>query len=150
MDHFNVQILRRDLRPKELEEVHKGFDQHALDRGVLIQGADRFGFVAMAEEKFIGCSSGLAYKNGNQYNGWFYLTDLYVSPEYRAAGIGWKLLSALENQLNQLGIQYIWTWTTAYGGLPFYLKHGYETFVTFENWYSDGSGKCGLKKQLTL
>src|SRR5689334_22774022 len=99
-----IEIVERDITPAELKRVRTGFDEYAVDNGVLPQGDQRFGYVAMDGEKFIGCVSCLAYKNGDQFNGWCYLTDLFVEKEYRSQRIGATLLHMLEKQLLQHGI----------------------------------------------
>ncbi len=97
---------------------------------------------------FIGVASGLAYKNGNAYNGWFYLTDLYVDKAYRHQGIGSQLLAALEGKILALGIDKIWTWTAAYEAPEFYQHHHYRIFAEMENWYSSGQSRIGMRKDL--
>ena len=90
-----IRIIERDTTSAELERINAGFDEHAVDNGVEIQSSVRIGFIALDGEKFIGCASGLAYKNGIEYSSWFYLTDLFVEKEYRLQGIGSKLLKVL-------------------------------------------------------
>ena len=145
-----IEITERDMTSLELERMKAGFDEHTIDIGVVPQGNQRFGFVAMNGEKFIGCISGLAYKNGEQFNGWCYLTDLFVEKEYRLQGIGTKLLQLLEKKLLQQGINKIWTWTAGYEAPKFYKKLGYEVFVEMENWYSSGDSQVGLRKKLKI
>ena len=132
----------------EFERMKRGFDAHTLEQQVEIQTSDRFGFAAVDGETFIGCSSGLAYKNGEQYSGWFYLTDLFVEKAYRSQGLGAKLLKALEEQIASIGVHSIWTWTAGYEAPQFYIKQGYAVFAEMEDWYSDGSSRVGLKKKL--
>jgi GNAT superfamily N-acetyltransferase len=145
-----IGIVERDMTPSELERMNAGFNEHAITNGVVPQGNERFGFVAMDGEKFIGCISGLAYKNGEQFNGWCYLTDLFVEKEYRSQGIGARLLQMLENKLRQHSINQIWTWTAGYEAPKFYKKQGYEIFVEMENWYSSGDSQVGLRKKIEL
>lgn len=144
-----IKIENREMTSKEFARMKTGFDEHTLDNDVEVQSAVRFSFVVSEEEKFIGCSSGLAYKNKEEYSGWFYLTDLFVEKEYRAQGWGAKLLSALENEIITKGIQHIWVWTAGYEAPTFYQKQGYEIFTEMENWYSDGSSRVGLRKKLS-
>ena len=146
MDTIN--IVERDMTPPELERMKAGFDENAIDNGVIPQGHQRFGYVVMDGEKFIGCVSGLAYKNGEQFNGWCYLTDLFVEKEYRLQGVGAKLLSNMENILLQNGVDKVWTWTAGYEAPKFYIKQGYEIFTEMENWYSSGDSQVGLKKEI--
>ncbi len=144
----NIKIINRDITSNELNRVHAGFDEHTVDNKVSVQSSIRFGYVAEDNHKFIGCSSGLAYKNGDLFSGWFYLTDLFVEKEYRTQGIGAHLLSALEQELKVNGIIHIWTWTAGYEAPRFYQKQGYHIFTEMEGWYSDGSARVGFRKRL--
>jgi len=145
-----ISILDREMTSEEFERMKSGFDEYTLDNGVEIQSSDRYGFVALDGETFIGCSSGLAYKNGEVYSGWFYLTDLYVEKTYRFQGLGAKLLMVLEEKITTIGVRNIWTWTAGYEAPAFYQKQGYEIFAEMENWYSDGSSRVGLRKKLMV
>jgi ribosomal protein S18 acetylase RimI-like enzyme len=144
----DFKIIDRELTSEELEQMRAGFNRNSLDHGVVPQTADRYGFVAQKRDVFIGCSSGLAYKDGDQYSGWFYLTDLFVDKEYRLQGLGSKLLGMLEEKIISMGLKQIWTWTAGYEAPEFYLKQGYQIFAALENWYSDGSSRIGLRKEL--
>lgn len=144
----NITFIDREMTEDEFNRMKKGFNEHTLDNGVDLQTADRFGYIALEEDKFIGCSSGLAYKNGDQFSGWFYLTDLFVEKDFRHNGLGAKLLTRLEQKIQQKGIKYIWTWTAGYEAPKFYKKQGYTIFAEMENWYSDGSSRVGLRKRL--
>ena len=57
-----IEILDRDMTSGEFERMQSGFEEHALDSGVEMQSSDRYGFVALDGDTFIGCASGLAYK----------------------------------------------------------------------------------------
>jgi len=141
-----INILDREMTSEEYNRMKAGFDEIAIERGVDVQNSERFGFVALKGDIFVGCSSGLAYKNGDKYSGWFYLTDLFVEKEYRFHGLGTALLAALEEKILSLGISNIWTWTAGYEAPNFYRKQGYQIFAEMENWYSDGSSRFGLRK----
>ena len=143
-----IEIINREMTPEELHRMNTGFDEHTIENGVEVQNAKRFSYTALNENKFIGCSSGLAYKNGEHYSGWFYLTDLFVEKEYRSQGLGAKLLQALETEISAIGVKNIWLWTAGYEAPKFYQKQGYIVFAQMENWYSDGSSRVGLKKRL--
>ena len=144
-----IGIVERDMTLPELERMNAGFDENSVENGIEIQGSERIGFVALDGERFIGCSSGLAYKNGTEYSGWFYLTDLFVEKEYRLRGIGSQLLRALEGKLLEFGISRIWTWTAGYEGPEFYKKQGYRVFAEMENRYSSGDSRIGMIKDMT-
>ena len=145
---MEYQIIDREISQDELQQIKRGFELNAIDNGVEVQTADRFGFVAMKHDLFIGCSSGLAYKNRNEYSGWFYLTDLFVEKDYRGFGIGTALLRHLENKIQNIGVKYIWTWTAGYEAPQFYIQQGYHIFAELEQWYSDNSSRIALKKRL--
>jgi ribosomal protein S18 acetylase RimI-like enzyme len=119
----DFKIIDRELTSEELEQMRAGFNRNSLDHGV-------------------------AYKDGDQYSGWFYLTDLFVDKEYRLQGLGSKLLGMLEEKIISMGLKQIWTWTAGYEAPEFYLKQGYQIFAALENWYSDGSSRIGLRKEL--
>jgi GNAT superfamily N-acetyltransferase len=144
-----INIIDRDMTSEELDQMRAGFDENSQENGVAIQESDRFGFVALKGELFVGCVSGLAYKNGDEYSGWFYLTDLFVKKDYRLQGLGTALLTALEKKITPMGVSHIWTWTAGYEAPEFYTKQGYQVFAEMENWYSDGSSRVGLRKKLT-
>ena len=132
----------------EFAQMNAGFDQHTLEHGFSIQTSDRHGFVAMDADRFIGCSSGLTYKNGDTYNGWFYLTDLFVEKSYRGNGLGAALLQRLEDRVATLGVRHIWTETAGYEAPGFYQKQGYAIIFEQEQWYSTGHSRVALRKTL--
>jgi len=146
--HTNVSILNREMTDVEFERMKQGFNENSIEKGVEAQAADRIGFVAEVDDEFIGGSSGLAYKNGDLYSGWFYLTDLFVEKEYRLNRVGQQLLSSLEAIIKSKEIYNIWTWTAGYEAPEFYVKQGYHSFAEMKQWYSDGSSRIGLKKRL--
>ena len=93
-----INIVNREMTAEEIKRMDLGFDELSLEEGVELERSDRFSFVALIENTFIGCSSGLAYKNGENYSGWFFLTDLFVEKEYRSKGLGAKLLKSIEEK----------------------------------------------------
>jgi len=102
----------------------------------------------MAGPDFIGCSSGLAYKNGEVYNGWFNLTDLFVEKPYRRQGIGATLLRDLEERVAQVGVTKMLTYTAGFEAPGFYKKQGYEVIYEQEMWYATGDSRFALRKDL--
>lgn len=143
-----IKYIEREMTDAEFARMNAAFDEHTLEQNVAIQRADRFGFVALDGDTFIGCSSGLAYKNGEVYSGWFYLTDLFVEKAYRCRGIGARLLAALEETVRPQGVDKIWTWTAGYEAPEFYAKQGYAIFAELEDWYSSGDSRVALRKNL--
>jgi len=143
-----INIVNRGMTSEEINRMNLGFDELSLEEGVEIESSDRFSFVALKGDTFIGCSSGLAYKNGGNYSGWFFLTDLFVEKEYRSKGLGAKLLKSIEEQAVAVGLKHIWLWTSGEKALRFYERYDYKRFTEMENWYSDGSSRVGLRKNL--
>lgn len=143
-----ITIVNHEMTSEEFDRSKLGFDEYTLESDVKIQDSERVSYVALRQERFVGCSSGLAYKNGNEYSGWFYLTDLFVEKDHRFQGIGSELLAELERKIMSIGIKDIWTWTAGYEAPEFYIKQGYEIFAEMENWYSNGSSRFGLRKKL--
>jgi len=143
-----ITIVEREMTTAELDLMNAGFNANSLDNGNPIETSERHGFVAIDGSQFIGCSSGLATKNGDAYNGWFYLTDLYVEKYYRRKGHGKTLLGRLEDKIRRLGIRNIWTWTAGYEAPGFYQKQGYDVFAEFNAWYATGHSRLGLRKRL--
>lgn len=92
----NISFVEREMTEAELVRERSGFDEHTIEHGNPVEVSERFGFVALDSTKFIGCSSGLAYKYENGYCNWFYLTDLFVELPYRKQGLGAVLLQKLE------------------------------------------------------
>ena len=146
MDHISIE--NREMTTEEFARMNAGFDELAVEEGVGKERADRFSFVASNENKFIGCASGLAYKTGSDYTGWFFLTDLFVEKEYRSKGLGSKLLIAIEEEVKSVGVGCIWLWTGGDKALRFYKRHHYQKFTEMEDFYADGSNRVGLRKNL--
>ncbi len=143
-----IQFEFRDMTDDEYKREQVAFDEHGFDFGNPPEKQERFGFVATDGMKFVGCSSGLAQKNNDQYSKYFYLSDLLVEKEYRKHGIGKQLLELLENEISKLGVEYVWTWTAGFEAPAFYLKQGYTVFTTFENYYPSGHARVGFIKKL--
>ena len=149
MDMSSLHIIEREMTEAEFARMNAGFDEHTLEQGNPLQTSERYGFVVMEGDTFIGCSSGLVYKNGAVYNGWFYLTDLFVEKEYRGQGIGTALLAKLEARVAALGVTSIWTFTAGYEAPGFYKKQGYHILFEQQNWYADGHSRIALQKSLS-
>ncbi|UHG93837.1 GNAT family N-acetyltransferase [Spirosoma oryzicola] len=138
-----LQIVERDITPRELERMNAGFIEHGLEHGVEPFTQTRYGYALVDEERFVGCISGLTNSDT-----WFYITDLWLEKPYRGRGTGGTLMNLLEHKLRQLGIQYVYTWTAGYEAPPFYLKQGYEIFCEQENFYPTGHSRVGFRKSL--
>ena len=143
-----VCLVERPMTDAEFARMNAGFDEHTVACGNPVQTSERHGFVALDGGLFVGCASGLAYKNGAEYNGWFYLTDLFVEQPYRERGLGSALLRTLESKVATLGVRNVWTQTAGYEAPGFYQKHGYEVLFEMHNWYATGHSQVYLRKHL--
>lgn len=143
-----INIINREMTPQEIDRMNIGFDELSIEEGVAMESKDKISFVALKGNTFIGCATGLANKNGDAYSGWFYLTDLFVEKDYRSEGLGSSLLKSIEAAAAEIGVKHIWLWTSGEKALRFYRRHAYLKFVEMENWYSDGSSRVGLRKNL--
>ena len=132
----------------EIKRMNLGFDELTIEEGLELESSDKFSFVALEGNTFIGGASGLAYKNGKNYSGWFYLTEIFVEKEYRSKGLGTQLLKSIEAHAVSVGVKHIWLWTSGDKALRFYKRQDYKKFTEMENWYSDGSNRVGLRKDL--
>lgn len=144
---MDVKFEFRNMTDKEFKREQEAFNEQNVEHGDPPDEQERFGFVATEKEKFVGASSGLAQKEGDHYQKYFYLSDLLVEKEYKNRGYGKKLLSLLEDKIKSLGMEYIWTWT-AYEAETFYVKQGYEVFVRFKKYFPSGHDRVGLIKKL--
>jgi GNAT superfamily N-acetyltransferase len=147
--HMGVVIDERAMSDEEYKRVLVAFEEHGKLFGNPPEVQERFGFVATENGKFVGASSGLAQKVGEQYGTYFYLSDLLVEKAWRKQGYGKKLVQLLEDKITSLGICYCWTWTAGYEAETFYLNQGYTVFTRFENFYPSGHARVGLIKKLS-
>ncbi len=146
----NLKIVCRELTSNESNRMNTGFDELSIEEGVELESSERFSFVAEKRDGLIGCSSGLAFKNGENYSGWFQLTDLFVEKENRSKGLGKDLLQITEVKMASVGIKHIFLWTSGIKAIKFYERHGYKKFIEMENWYSDRSSRIGLRKNILM
>ena len=141
-----IKVVEREMTDGEFARMNAGFDEHTLEYGNPLQTSERYGFVLMDGETFIGCSSGLATKNGAVYNGWFTLTDLFVEKPYRKQGFGATLLQAVEARVAPLGIVHYLVITAGYEAPGFYQKQGYSIVFEQEDFYATGHNRVMLRK----
>lgn len=144
-------IVEREMTDDEFERANLTFGEHSVEFGNPVDVAERFGVVVLDDERFVGCASGLAYRNGTDgaYCRWFYLSDLLIEKAYRGRGLGAAALHRLESRVAGLGIAVIWTWTAGYDGQGFYVRHGYTVFGEQEDFYPSGHSRVAMRKRLS-
>ena len=73
------------MTDEEYKRESEAFKEHDKEFGNDTDKEERHGFVAMGDDyrEFIGASSGLAYKQGDIYSAYFYLSDLLVEKDFR-------------------------------------------------------------------
>jgi GNAT superfamily N-acetyltransferase len=87
-----------------------------------------FHWVACAADRLVGAMSVIVVrkvpKPGELDGRWGYLTNCYVLPEMRNAGVGGSLLSKVKSWAGELGIELLVVWPSdrAY---PFYERGGF-------------------------
>ena len=137
-------ITDRNVTKQELDDIYKDFKNIEAKYGVPDAKSNRYNITAEEDGKVIGFASGLTNHK------WFYLTDLWISDEYRNQKLGSKILKLLEDKVKSKGIKHIYTWTTGYNKNEiFYEKQGYKTFTVFEDFFEVKDGHhIGLRKDL--
>jgi ribosomal protein S18 acetylase RimI-like enzyme len=143
-----LRIVERDMTDTEFSQMNTGFKDYELLHTGVNQTSERLGYVVLDSSKFVGCSSGLAYMNGEKFSDWCQLRDLYIDKEYRGKGWGKIMLEKLEEKLISLGIYKVWTWTAGYEAPGFYTKQGYQKFCELEDYYQTGHARIGMRKNL--
>jgi N-acetylglutamate synthase-like GNAT family acetyltransferase len=128
-------ITAREVTKQELKEIYDDFKKIEIQYGVPQVEQERYNVTAEENGIVIGMASGLTNHK------WFYLSDLWVHEDYRGQGLGAKLLAMLEDKIKSIGIEHIYTWTTAYNSNEiFYEKQGYRQCFVFENFFEVKSG----------
>ena len=130
-----MKITDRNLTKQELKEIYDDFKKIEIQHGVPQVEQERYNVTADENGMVIGMASGLTNHK------WFYLSDLWVHENYRGQKLGAKLLALLENNIKSIGIEHIYTWTTAYNSNElFYEKQGYRQCFIFEDFFEVKGG----------
>jgi len=143
-----IHILEREMTDAEFARRCAGSREYAIEQGNPVQTSEEFSFVVLDGETYIGCATGEAYKNGPVYNGWAYLSSLFIEKPYRGQGLGAALLPKLEDRVRGLGIGNIWTRTAGHEARGFYVKQGYQVIFELEGQHPSGQSHIGLRKSL--
>ena len=138
-----MNITDRNITKQELEEIYADFKKIERRDGVPDAPQARHQFLAEENGAVIGFASGLTNHK------WFYLTDLWVHEDYRRQGLGARLLRMLEEKVQTIGIEHIYTWTSGFINPLFYEKQGYSVFTVFEDFFEvEGYHHIGYRKDI--
>ena len=140
----NITLVEREMTEAEFSRMNAGFDEHSREHGNPVHHSQRYTFVAMDGNLFVGCASGLTNDNGQ----WLILTNLFIEQPYRGQGIGTTVLAKLEEKAASFGVRNMWRWTAAYEAPGFYKRRGYVILAELEHWYPSGHSQVGLHKAL--
>jgi len=134
-------ITDREITKDELQSIYDDFKKIERQDGLPEHEQKRYSFTAEENDMVVGFVSGLTNRK------WFVLTDLWVHEDYRRQGLGAKLLKMLENKVESIGIEHIYTWTTGFINPKFYEKQGYKVFTVFEDFCDvKGYHRIGYRK----
>ena len=136
-----MKITDREITKKELQDIYDDFKKIERQDGVPDAPQVRYQYTAEDNGTVTGFASGLTNHK------WFYLSDLWVHEDYRRQGLGAKLLKMLEEKVQSIGIEHIYTWTSGFINPQFYEKQGYEVFTVFEDFFEvKGYHHIGYRK----
>jgi GNAT superfamily N-acetyltransferase len=140
----SITLVEREMTEAEFSRMNAGFVEHSMEHGNPARPSQRYTFVVMDGEFFVGCASGLTNDNGQ----WLILTNLFIEQPYRGQGVGATVLAKLEEKASALGVRNVWRWTAAYEAPEFYQRQGYAVLSELEQWYPSGHSQVGLHKAL--
>ncbi len=114
-----MEIRRIEDNEKTGEFINKEFTDYAIDCEVALN-FEEFTFAAEDEGKIAGIITGRAYYNE------VHIGDLIIGKDYRRAGVGSRLVAAVEEAYRGRGYEKITLTTFGFQAPEFYKKLGYE------------------------
>lgn len=135
--------LSVETRPaaRDIDALGRGLTEHALPT------TGRPGFEPLAVFARDG-SGALVGGISAQVNwNWLHVSLVWVSTARRHAGLGSRLLAAIEAAAMDRGCTQAHLDTFSYQARPFYERHGYRLFATLED-YPTGHQRFFLRKAL--
>jgi len=143
-----IRLLERPMTEAELARTNAGFDEHTREHAAPVQRSERHSFMAFDGEQQIGYVSGLARNEGQRYNRWFFLTDIFVFEVYRGQGLGSAMLQQIEAKAVSLGCTEMTTEIADFEARSFFARHHFTWSFEFEHWYLHGDSRISLYKPL--
>ena len=114
-----MEIRRIEEDKRAAEFINREFTDYALDSDVALN-FEEFTFAAEDDGKIAGIITGRAYYNE------VHIGDLIIGKDYRRAGIGSRLVAAVEDDFKGRGYEKIALTTFGFQAPEFYKKLGYE------------------------
>ncbi|WP_022768392.1 GNAT family N-acetyltransferase [Butyrivibrio sp. NC2007] len=114
-----MEIRRIEDNEKIGEFINREFTDYAVDCEVALN-FEEFTFAAEDDGKIAGVITGRAYYNE------VHIGDLIIGKDYRRAGVGSRLVSAVEDAFKGKGYEKIALTTFGFQAPEFYKKLGYE------------------------
>ena len=114
-----MEIRRIEDNEKIGEFINREFTDYAVDCEVALN-FEEFIFAAEDEGKIAGVITGRAYYNE------VHIGDLIIGKDYRRAGVGSRLVTAVEEAFKGKGYEKIALTTFGFQAPEFYKKLGYE------------------------
>ena len=114
-----MEIRRIEDNEKTGEFINREFTDYAVDCAVALN-FEEFTFVAEDEGNIAGIITGRAYYNE------VHIGDLIIGKNYRRAGVGSRLVAAVEDAFKGKGYEKIALTTFGFQAPEFYKKLGYE------------------------
>ncbi len=114
---MEIRRIEEDKRVGEF--INKEFTDYAVDCDVELN-FEEFTFAAEDEGKLAGIITGRAYYNE------VHIGDLIIGKDYRRAGVGSRLVTAVEEAFKGKGYEKIALTTFGFQAPEFYKKLGYE------------------------
>ncbi|WP_155832400.1 GNAT family N-acetyltransferase [Butyrivibrio sp. MC2013] len=114
-----MEIRRIEENEKTGEFINREFTDYAVDCDVALN-FEEFTFSAEDDGKIAGIITGRAYYNE------VHIGDLIIGKDYRRAGVGSRLVTAVEEAYRGRGYDKIALTTFGFQAPEFYKKLGYE------------------------
>jgi ribosomal protein S18 acetylase RimI-like enzyme len=123
------------------------------ERAAIIGGLVHYNNAAAWPERYVELTV-VSYCDGNLVGGllafthwnWLFIKQLWVAQEFRARGLGRRLILAAEAEAVARGCAHAHCDTFGFQALPFYEKLGYRVFGTLED-YPPGHTRYFLEKR---
>src|SRR5687768_16576913 len=126
--------------PDDVAALVAGLDSHRRGKVGLKDDTKPIAVFARREGRVI------AGADGRTQWGWLYVAHLWVDDEVRGAGLGTRVLAAIEDAARARGCRSVFLDTLAFQAAPFYEKLGYQEFGRLDGYA--GGAKHFLWKEL--